>query len=317
MIDAELRAFLEVWDRAWADVPRDAPVRRRRAKIEALAAELRGPAPRELEIFDRVASGGPRPVRTKILRRRDLAGPAPCLVFMHGGGFMQGSPETHEDVAREIARGTRHVVVSVDYALAPELPFPAGLEDCVAALRWTFAEAGALGIDAARVAVGGDSAGGTLAAVLCQLARGAAPAPSGQMLFYPMTDTDLARPSYVENADGPIVTTAGCAAMLDVYVPDRALRADPRVAPLRAADFAGLPPAFVAVAEHDPLRDEGLAYAERLAAAGVAVELDRGKGMIHGYLRALPFAAASRLRLARACAWLARLHGTALAVDAA
>jgi acetyl esterase len=308
VLDPELIPFLAMWDAAWSVLPPDATVQQRREVIERLAARQRPPLPPEIEDEERRVPHPGGTVRVRIHRYRGAA-PAPCLVFMHGGGWMQGSPETHDDITTGIARRTGHAVISIDYSLAPEHPFPAALRECEAVVRWARAEAESLGIRRDAISVGGDSAGGNLAAALTLLFRGTDVALKGQVLFYPAVDVDPSRPSCRENADGPIIRTANMAATLAAYCPDPVARRSELVAPLLAADHRGLPPAFIAIAEHDPLRDDGAAYAERLATCGVPVELDRGAGLIHGYLRAMTYCAASRAGLAAACAWLRRLNG--------
>ncbi|MBL8674579.1 MAG: alpha/beta hydrolase [Rhodospirillales bacterium] len=303
MIDPELLPFLAFWDAAWAAAPPVATIADRRARIEALAAGLRPALPDGLVEEERIAAHAGRSVRVRVFRRTGDTD-APCLVFLHGGGFVMGSPETHADIAMVIARDAGWTVVSVDYALAPERPFPAGFDDVGTALDWVRASAADLGVRADAVAVGGDSAGGNLAAAICLARRGAPSAPVGQLLFYPAVDTGSSRPSYVENADGPIITSAGVRGTWSTYCPDESLWRDPRVAPLLAPDHAGSPPAFVAVAEHDPLRDDGRAYADALRAAGVPVAFRPGTGLIHGHLRAMSYCAAARAELAAACDWL-------------
>jgi acetyl esterase len=177
------------------------------------------------------------------------------------------------------------VVVAVDYRLAPEHRYPAAPEDCYAALRWVAANAASLGADARRLAVGGDSAGGNLSAVVSQMARDkGGPAIRFQLLIYPVTDADFTRRSYVDNAEGYLLTTASMRWFWDHYLPDPGQRAEPYASPLRAADLSGLPPAWVCTAEFDPLRDEGEAYAKRLQQAGVSTTLTRFDGLIHGFI---------------------------------
>lgn len=307
MIDPELKPFLAMWDKAWSVLPANATAQQRRVLIERLSDEMREPLPAEIADEECQVPHRRGSVRVRIFRHR-AAGVAPCLIYLHGGGWMQGSPETHDAITVEIARQARHTVISVDYALAPEHPFPIALEQCADVFRWAFTEARALGIHADAISVGGDSAGGNLAAALTLMFRGTPQAPNGQLLFYPAVDVEQARPSYRENADGPIIKTANMAGTLAQYCPDPVQLRTPLVAPLRAESHAGLPPAFVAIAEHDPLRDDGAAYAERLRASGVPVVLDRGTGLIHGYLRAMSYCAASRRALADACTWLRRLN---------
>lgn len=306
MILSELEPFLQTWAEAWRPVPAQATAAQRRAHFERLAARLRLPTPEGVQVREfwiPVPENGP-PVRV-LAFLPPAARPDAALLYMHGGAFMQGSPETHWDITARLAAWAEVVVVSVDYALAPERPFPQGLNDCTAALRWCQAQgASALGLAAPRLAVGGDSAGGNLAAALTLRFRGTQWAPHAQLLIYPGVEFRFDRASHRENADGPIIRVADMPAVAAAYCPRPQDRTDPFAAPLLAASHAGLPPAYVAVAEHDPLRDEGLAYAEALGAAGVPVTLERGAGLIHGYLRALPWSEAARERLRAMAHWL-------------
>ena len=210
--------------------------------------------------------------------------PWPVIVFFHGGGWVIGSIETHDGVCRDLAARVEAVVVSVDYRLAPEDPFPAPLDDACAAVEWVAAKAADLGGDPARLAVVGDSAGGNLAAAVCLLARDrGGPSIAFQVLVYPVTDLTMSHPSMVENGEGYMLTAADMRYFAGHYLADTDAT-DWRCSPLHAEDHAGLPPALVQTAEFDPLRDEGEAYAERLREAGVPVEVRRFDGLIHGYL---------------------------------
>ena len=206
-------------------------------------------------------------------------------MYFHGGGWVIGSLETHDGTCRELAAGAGCVVVSVDYRLAPEHRYPAAAEDCYAATRWCAEHAAELAIDARRIAVGGDSAGGNLAAVVAQMARDrGGPGLVLQLLVYPVTDHDFGTASYRDNAAGYLLTAADMRWFWGHYLGDDTARgAEPYASPLRAASLAGLPPALVITAELDPLRDEGEAYARALEAAGVAAKLHRYDGMIHGF----------------------------------
>ncbi len=205
------------------------------------------------------------------------------LVYFHGGGWVIGDLDSHDNVCRALANGSGHAVLSVDYRLAPEHAFPAPVEDALNATRWAHTHAAELGCRADRVAVGGDSAGGNLAAVVAQLA----PVPLVyQLLVYPVTDCTRSHASYTENATGYFLTTAGMGWFIDHYLSGgKGAPADPRVSPHFAADHvvAATPPALVITAEFDPLRDEGDAYAARLAALGVPTSHVRFGGMFHGF----------------------------------
>jgi acetyl esterase len=230
-------------------------------------------------VKDDVANGVPvriyRPVENKIL---------PCLVFFHGGGWVIGDLETHDNVCRALAHQVGCVVVAVDYRLAPEHRFPAALDDSYNATCWVADNAAALGIDPSRIAVGGDSAGGNLATCVCLQAKTLGkPALAHQLLVYPVTDTGCDSPSYTDNAEGYMLTRATMAWFWDHYIGDQP-RDNPLMAPLLASDVSGLPSATVITAEFDPLRDEGEAYAAKLTAAGVVTSARRYDGMIHGFV---------------------------------
>lgn len=214
------------------------------------------------------------------------SGPFPLLVFFHGSGFVLCSLETHDGMCRNLCAGAQCVVASVDYRLAPEHKFPAGIDDCLHATRWAAAHAAELGADASRVAIGGDSAGGTMAAVTALRVRDeGAPGLRGQLLLYPVTDYHTpGTPSYEKNAEGYGLTRDTMKWFWNHYLTHPSEGAHPHASPLRAADFTGLPPALVITAEYDPLRDEGELYAERLRRAGVSTALSRYDGVNHGFM---------------------------------
>jgi acetyl esterase len=246
--------------------------------LTAIAGTAEEPVPTE----DRSVPGpaGDIPVR---IYRPTTDTPLPVVVYFHGGGFVIGDIATHDTTCQRLAAGVPALVVSVDYRLAPEHRFPAAVDDCEAATAWASAHAAEFGGDPSRLAVGGDSAGGNLAAVIARRARDAGGPPIAfQLLIYPGTDMTRSLPSHAENGTGYLLDSDTMKWFLDNYLADTDPR-DPDASPLFADDLSGLPPAFVLTAEFDPLRDEGEAYAERLRAAGVPVTTSRYDGMIHGF----------------------------------
>jgi acetyl esterase len=216
---------------------------------------------------------------------RQTAGVAPCLVFFHGGGWVIGDLDSHDVVCRKLADAGQLVVISVDYRLAPEHKFPAAVEDAIAATAWIAANAGQLGIDASRLSVGGDSAGGNLAAVVSIAARdGNGPAISGQVLIYPATDFAMTHPSHREPETSILLTHSVIKWFSDHYLNGAADATDWRASPARAVTLAGLPPTYVLTAGADPLRDEGDEYAQRLKDAGVPVTYRSFPGQFHGFI---------------------------------
>ena len=242
------------------------------------------PVVRSVEDAAIAGPAGDIPVR---VYRPDADGPTPTVLFFHGGGFVIGDLDTHDDHARLICREVEAVVVSVDYRLAPEHPFPAGLEDCLAATRWAAAHVHDLGGDGQRIAVAGDSAGGNLsAAVALVTTREGGPRLAAQLLIYPGTDfrdDDTLHPSRVENGEGLFLTAEDMRWFQGHYIQDAAHVSDDRASVLLAQGLTGLPSAIVGTGEYDPLRDEGEAYARALEAAGVKVVLRRYDGLIHGF----------------------------------
>lgn len=235
----------------------------------------------------------------------------PVVVYLHGGGWTLGSVEVYDPVTRALANAAQAIVVSVDYRLAPEHPFPAPLDDCMTALRWIAKNAATFEGDASRLAIAGDSAGGNLAAVCALLARDeGGPDLALQALVYPVTDSDLTTGSYRENGRGYLLEEAEMQWFFDCYTRGGTDRADWRISPLRAPDVAGVAPALVITAEFDPLRDEGEAYARRLADAGVPVELERYDGMIHAFFALLGSLDDGRAALDRTATALRRAFGT-------
>ena len=226
-------------------------------------------------------SGGDIPVR--IYTPPSVLITRPGLVWFHGGGWVFGDLESADATARALCMAADCVVVSVDYRLAPETKFPGAADDCYAVTKWAAENAAQLRIDAKRIAVGGDSAGGNLAAVVAQMAKAQGPELSFQLLVYPVTDATFGTVSYRDNALNYLLEKVDMEWFWECYLRTPADAKDPKAAPLQAADLSGLPPALVITAEFDPLRDEGEAYAAKLKAAGVPTECTRYDGMIHGF----------------------------------
>ncbi|CAN7616547.1 alpha/beta hydrolase [Pseudorhodoferax sp. LjRoot39] len=231
--------------------------------------------------------------------------PLPVLLYLHGGGFTIGSVATHDTLCRELAHQAGCAVLSLDYRLAPEHRFPAAQNDAWDALQWLAGEGTALGLDTTRLAIGGDSAGGTLAAVCAIAARDAGLPLALQLLFYPGCAAFQDTPSHQRFAEGFVLESASIEWFFDQVQPDRSARADWRFAPLNAPDVDGVAPAWIGLAECDPLVDEGVLYADKLRAAGVAVDLEIYRGVVHEFIkmgRAIPQARMAHADAARALA---------------
>ena len=224
----------------------------------------------------------------------------------HGGGWIGGDLDGHEPICCNLCAGAGCVVVSVEYRLAPEHRFPAAADDCLLATRWAAEHAPELNADPARMAVGGDSAGGNLAAVTAvRLRDEGGPRLAGQLLLYPVTEYHTpGTPSYQQNAEGFGLTRTAMEWFWELYLTNTSDALHPHASPLRAADMSGLPPALVITAEYDPLRDEGERYAERLRQAGVLTRLSRYDGMIHGFLGLTGMVDKADAAVTEACAWL-------------
>lgn len=248
------------------------------------AAMFVHPAPPDLAVVDRTLAAGDAPIPVRIYTPRGARTPLPVLVYFHGGGFLAGSIESHDGTVRELAHRAGCVAVSVGYRLAPEHPYPAPFDDCIAALGWVGANAGEIGGDATRLAIGGDSAGANLCAAvaLANRDRGGPPLAC-QLLVYPVVTPACATESMTTNGTGYMLTADSMRWMWAAYLAGAGRHDDPYVAPIAAASFAGLPPAVIITAEFDPLRDEGEAFARALAAGGVPTTVSRYGGQIHGF----------------------------------
>ncbi len=234
-----------------------------------------------------VAEGPHGPIPMRLLRPKGAAPDAvlPVLVYFHGGGWVIGDLDTHDTLCRELANLSGCAVIATDYRMGPEHRFPAAVDDCIAATRWVHRNAGALGVDPQRMAVGGDSAGGNLAAVVSIAARDAGEPPLRfQLLIYPATDSHFGTESYHRNGEGYLLTKATMTYFRGHYIADPAQYDDWRASPLRREDLSGLPPALVITAGYDPLRDEGLAYAQRLSDAGNRATHVSFERQIHGFI---------------------------------
>lgn len=269
------------------------------------AARAKPPGPQVASVAEHIVDGPGGDLRLRIYTPSSNDGPHPLLVFFHGSGFVLCSLDTHDGLCRHLCMGSGYVVVSVDYRLAPDAPFPAGIEDCVFATRWAAAHAASLNASPDCVVVGGDSAGGNMAAVTAlRLRDEGGPTLAGQLLIYPVTDFHTpGTVSYRENAEGYGLTRAGMIWFWQQYASD-ADATRPDAAPLRAQSLAGLPPALVHTAEFDVLRDEGEAYAARLAQEGVPVHAVRWDGMIHGFIQLTTWVAKADSAVGDACGWL-------------
>lgn len=286
-LSAAMREFVETSARF---VAADDSVQAMRDAYDALCRRFTPARDGSLVIEEHAIAAPDRAIPVRLYRPVGEA-PAqgwPCVLYLHGGGWVVGDLDSHEFITAPMARDLSAVVVAVDYRLAPEHVFPAAFDDCLAVWRHLLKQGEAWGIDTSRMVVAGDSAGGNLAAALCLETAGAGGvAPRGQALIYPGLGTDRSLASFRDNADAPLLSTADVEYYLRVYAPDTANHKDPRLAPLAAPSLAGMPPAFVAVAEFDPLCDDGQLYVERLRAAGVAAQFHLGRGLLHGCMRAM------------------------------
>jgi acetyl esterase len=259
---------------------------------------------------DRVLPVGPKgKTRIRIYKPEGVSGPAPILIYYHGAGWVMGGTKTHDRLVRELASGTGAVTIFVDYDRSPESRYPVAIEEDYAATDYVAKHANEFGGDASRMAIAGDSVGGNMTAVVSLLAKErGGPKFKGQLLFYPVTDASMSTPSYQAFASGPWLTKPAMAWFWDAYLPDKSKRADVHVSPINAstAQLTGLPPALIITDENDVLRDEGEAYARKLAAAGVPTTSVRYNGTIHDFvlLNAISDTAPTRAAMAQAIEFL-------------
>jgi acetyl esterase len=261
----------------------DATPESRRAVMIAATTNPAFPKHPVHEVTDRTIPGPAGAIPVRVFRPSAAPG-LPVILWFHGGGWVTGNLDTHDQLGRLLADHSGAVVVSVDYRLAPEAKFPAAADDCLAAYEWALKHADEVGGDATRIAIGGDSAGGNLAAVVALDARHRGlPQPKLQLLVYPVTDYEFDSAAMIDNAKGYFLEAEGMLWFWEHYARTAADYDDPRFSPLRASDLSGLAPAVVITAEFDPLRDQGEEYGKRLSNANVPTEVVRADGLIHGF----------------------------------
>jgi acetyl esterase len=306
-LDPEAQSMLETMNPGEAVDPFTLPHTVIREAFDAMAGTTEGPAVEKVEMMEATGPAGPIPVRVYTPAG---GGRKPGLVYIHGGGFVVCSLDSHDATCRELAVGADCVVVSVDYRLAPEAKFPAAPEDCYAATAWVAREAQALDIDPTRIAVAGDSAGGNLAAVVALMCRDrGGPSLVHQLLIYPVTDHRCDTPSYTENGEGYFLTANMMRWFWHHYLESEKDGEHPLASPIRAEDLSGLPSATVLTAQYDPLRDEGRAYAERLEKAGVSTRYTNYPGVFHGFFGMTEQIPRARTAVDESCAALRQAFG--------
>lgn len=278
LIEAAMAANLPPWHTI--------PIEEARAQFRSRQKSAQGDPPPVGQVIDRMLGVADRYIPVRVYRPEGQEGvKLPVYVHFHGGGWVFGDLDSHDILCRYLCIQSGTLVISVDYRLAPEHPYPAALDDAWDSVCWIAANGDEFDADTSRLAVGGDSAGGTLAAAVCRRARdGGGPDIRFQVLIYPVTDMTLSHPSMTEMGEGYNFTRDAMEWFVELYLPDESALRDPDVSPLFAEDLSGLPPAFIIAAGFDPLRDDSKAYADALAAAGVTAEHIRYDGMIHGFL---------------------------------
>ncbi len=287
-VDADLQKILDLIKEANKPPYRETPLEEARAGYQ-VTVNLFDPSGEDIHRSeDRSIPGPAGDIPVRVYWPRDTADGESLgvMIYVHGGGFVIGDLDTHDPLCRRLANGGDCIVVSVHYRRAPEHPFPAAAEDCIAAMNWCAANAGELGGDGARLAIGGDSAGGNLSAVCALEARDkGGPSLALQLLIYPNVAPELNTASHGSFGEGYLLTRENIDWFLEQYAGGQELGANPVFAPLIAADHSGLAPAEIIVAGYDPLRDEGMQYAEKLRAAGVPTNLVNHEGAIHAFIQ--------------------------------
>lgn len=303
-LDADIQAVLTLFESV--GVPDFSTLTPEQARDFQLAPPPDTPSPVGA-VVNRTIPGSETDIPVRIYRPGDA--PTGVVLYFHGGGWVIGGLDSHDETSRHLCSGSGQTIVSVDYRLAPETRYPGAVNDCYDATAWVAANGAELGVDPSRMAVAGDSAGGNLAAAVAQMARDrGGPEVTFQLLIYPVTDADFDTPSYIDNAEGYFLTRKSMQWFWDHYVPEAERRNEPYASPLQG-DLAGLPPALLQTAEYDPLRDEGEAYGAALQAAGCDVQATRYDGLIHGYFGMQEAVAASRRAMRQACDALTRHIG--------
>ena len=294
-IDDEIWAFIDRTNSFYPPDTVDTAIAAQRAVYDEMCTQFRQRRPENVTARDAQVTGADSVIPIRRYRPDVKRDPAATVVYCHGGGFVVGGLESHDDVCAEIAEATGYEVVSVDYRLCPEHPHPAGYQDALAVFEAVAAEGNP-------VLMCGDSAGGNLAAAVCLTVRGKSDAPVGQVLIYPgLGGENLGLPSYREEAEAPLLTTRDIMFYKKVRVAGEVPVDDPTYAPLSASNFNGLAPCVIVTADCDPLRDDGATYVRRLKEAGVQAEWVNEPGLVHGYLRARTTSQRAKLSFARIC----------------
>ncbi|WP_175918312.1 alpha/beta hydrolase [Burkholderia pyrrocinia] len=302
LVDPPIAAFLDALEKSGEKKLYEGMPEEARASYRTLAAGLHPPGTTiSVGSVENIAVDGALGELPARVYRPEGNGPFPTAAFFHGGGWVIGDLDTHDNVCRAICRESRVVVVSVAYRLAPEHPFPAAVDDAIAATQWVVDHAPDLGGNAL-VAVAGDSAGGNLSAVVAHAFRADGVELAGQLLIYPATDVPGTRHlSWQQNATGYLLDRPLIEWFLHHYSGGRQRLEDPRITPIHAGTFSGLPPAVIVTAQFDPLRDVGLAYAEALSAGRVPVHVEPGQGLIHGFFEMGQLSPAAQGAIERSC----------------